>query len=102
MLPAIIPDRFYHAVRGKETVIIHIDYRSKVPANIGQLVKLLKAVRMPEFAPQGLHHPHAHDVFQIAVTVVITALIGEIMFPALFRAIGNQAFNAHQRPCAGT
>ena len=98
---AVVLHRLYHAVRRQEGGVVHIHHRGEIAPDMGQLVQFLKAVGMLEFPAEGLHHPHAHDVFQIPVAAVVAPLIGEIVLAALLRAVRYQALDAHKGPGAG-
>ena len=62
-LYAIILNCLLHALRRQKIIRIHIDNRSKIPANPRQSIKLIETIFMLEFAAQRLHHPKTHDIF---------------------------------------
>ena len=63
-----------------------------------ELVQLLERVVVAELLAQILHDPHAHDIFEVAIAVVVAALVREIVALRHRRAVRDQALDAHQRP----
>ena len=63
-----------------------------------ELVQLLERVVVAELLAQILHDPHAHDIFEVAIAVVVAALVREIVALRHLRAVRDQALDAHQRP----
>ena len=66
-----------------------------------QLIELFERILVLELAAQVLHNPHAHDILEVTVAVMVAALIREVVLAAHLRAVWDQALDAHQRPRAG-
>ena len=99
---AILLYRLRHVLRSQETGIVCIHQRHNILFLLRHPAKLRKGIPVMQFMTHRLDHPKPHDIFQIAKTVFIPALIGEISLPALFPAIRFRQFHPHQRPCTGT
>ena len=63
---------------------------------MSQLVELLKRIGMLELLTEILHHPHAHDVFQITIAMMVAALVRKIMQAAHLCTIWNQPLDPHE------
>ena len=67
------------------------------PLGPGLALHIVHAVQLPA---DGLDHPQTHDVFQVAVTVPGTALVGEVLQAAGLAGDGLRVFHAQQAPGA--